>query len=395
MSDGPKIEFLDTTWRPPVGGKTTSSTGKINLGASSKGRGGGSVAASARAKLQRVTNKAPEVMVKVSGRQRGGGHTAAHLEYIGRHGKLEVETHDGEKLESVLELRELAKEWDSDENDERVQTHAKRQQLTSISLVLSMPPGTDPDTVYRAARAFAQVELERFPYAMALHTDADHPHVHLTVAARGENNERFNPRKDDLAGWRESFARELRARGVEAEATPRRARGVVQKTERTPVRKIRERAEAGAAELPRVLQSGRAEAAAMVTERPAQPRPWEVKAIVRQSEVRASYERAATVLDASDDPADRKLAQQTRAFVESMPGLMTRDRELARHMAELNRGGNEVEKDREAVPAPQRERPTPQRVQPAPAAPAPERPAQQPDRSPEPPKTPTRPDRSR
>ncbi|GGE97449.1 relaxase/mobilization nuclease domain-containing protein [Sphingomonas prati] len=394
MSEGPKIEFLDTTWHPPAGGKSTGSKGKLNLGTGSKagraGGGGGSVAASARAKLQRVTGKAPEVMVKVSGRQRGGGHTAAHLEYIGRHGKLEVETHDGEKIESVLELRELAKEWESDEAASR-----RREPLTSVSLVLSMPPGTDPDTVYRAARAFAQTEFERFPYAMALHTDADHPHVHLTVAARGEGGERFNPRKDDLAGWRESFARELRARGVEAEATPRRARGVIQKTERTPVRKIRERAEAGAAELPRVLQSSRAEAEAMLTERPAQPRPWEVKAIVRQSEVRASYERAATVLDASDDPADRKLAQQTRAFVESMPGLMTRDRELARQMAELNRGGNEVEKDREAVPAPQRERPTTQREQPAPAATAPERPAQQPDRSPEPPKTRTRPDRSR
>jgi hypothetical protein len=391
MSDGPKIEFLDTTWRAPAGGKTTGSKGRLNIpaGKSSRGGGGGSVAAT-KAKLQRITNRVPEVMVKVSGRQRGGGHTAAHLEYIGRHGKLEVETSDGEKLESVKDLRELAQDWADDE----AATTKRREPLTSISMVLSMPPGTDPDTVYQAARAFARAELERFPYAMALHTDADHPHVHLTVAARGEGGERFNPRKDDLAGWRESFARELRARGIEAEATPRRARGVIQKMERTPIRKIRDRAEAGTAELPRVLQSSRAEAAAMAQEKPAKARPWEVSAIVRQSEVRASYEKAATELDASADPADRKLAEQTRAFVASMPDPMTRDRDQARQMAEATRNVRDSERDREgkpvtrAEPVPparsERQRPTQQ--------PQPER---TPDKPRETPKTPTRPDRTR
>ncbi|WP_138995684.1 relaxase/mobilization nuclease domain-containing protein [Sphingomonas sp. PAMC 26621] len=391
MSDGPKIEFLDTTWRAPAGGKTTGSKGRLNIpaGKSSRGGGGGSVAAT-KAKLQRITNRVPEVMVKVSGRQRGGAHTAAHLEYIGRHGKLEVETSDGEKLESVKDLRELAQDWAEDE----AATTKRREPLTSISLVLSMPPGTDPDTVYQAARAFARTELERFPYAMALHTDADHPHVHLTVAARGEGGERFNPRKDDLAGWRESFARELRARGIEAEATPRRARGVIQKMERTPIRKIRDRAEAGTAELPRVLQSSRAEAAAMAQEKPAKARPWEVSAIVRQSEVRASYEKAASELDASADPADRKLAQQTRAFVASMPDPMTRDRDQARQMAEATRNVRDSERDREGKPV-TRAGPVP------PARSERQRPTQQPqpeqtnDKPRATPRTPKRPDRTR
>jgi len=393
MSDGPKIEFLDTTWRPPAGGKTTGSKGRLNIPAGKKsgGGGGGGTVAATKAKLQRITNRVPEVMVKVSGRQRGGGHTAAHLEYIGRHGKLEVETSDGEKLESVKDLRELAQDWADDE----AATTKRREPLTSVSMVLSMPPGTDPDTVYQAARAFARTELDRFPYAMALHTDADHPHVHLTVAARGEGGERFNPRKDDLAGWRESFARELRARGIEAEATPRRARGVVQKTERTPIRKIRDRAEAGTAELPRVLQSSRAEAAAMAQEKPAKARPWEVKAVVRQSEVRASYEKAAAELDASADPADRKLAEQTRAFIASMPDPMTRDRDQARQMAEATRGARNSERDREGRPltrakllptaTPERQRPTQERAQQE----------RQPDETRKPTKAPTRPDRSR
>jgi len=392
MSDGPKIEFLDTTWRPPAGGKTTGSKGKLNIpaGKSSSGGGGGGSVAATKAKLQRITSRVPEVMVKVSGRQRGGGHTAAHLEYIGRHGKLEVETSDGEKLESVKDLRDLAQEWAEDE----AATTKRRDPLTSISMVLSMPPGTDPDTVYQAARAFARTELERFPYAMALHTDADHPHVHLTVAARGEGGERFNPRKDDLAGWRESFARELRARGIEAEATPRRARGVIQKMERTPIRKIRDRAEAGTAELPRVLQSSRAEAAAMAQEKPAKARPWEVSAIVRQSEVRASYEKAATELDASADPADRKLAEQTRAFVASMPDPMTRDRDQARQMAETMRTVRKRARESDSTPAPRQEPVRPSKPEPQRPTHEPQQ-TQKPDDAREQTRTPTQPDRSR
>src|SRR3546814_6245710 len=60
---------------------------------------------------------------------------------------------------------------------------------------------------------------------LALHTDTPRPHVHLTVQAEGLDRNRFNPRPVQLNRFRERFARELRARGVAAEATPRRARG--------------------------------------------------------------------------------------------------------------------------------------------------------------------------
>lgn len=192
-----------------------------------------------------------------------------------------------------------------------------------------MPPGTDPDGVYRSVRAFARVELEQFPHAMALHVDEEHPHVHLTIAARGEGGVRFNPRKADLANWREAFARELRARGIDAEATPRRARGIVQKAERTSVRKTRERAADANSSLPNVIQAGRTTAAAMARENPPAPRPWEVQTVVRQAEVRKGYAKAAKLLEQSDAPGDLALARQTRAFVASMPQPLVRDREQA------------------------------------------------------------------
>lgn len=343
----PKVDILDESFRPATGKRGKHDRGgKMVAGAllaaaakgssrpsggkGSVGKGGASVAA--RDKLARVTKRTPEVMVKVTGRQKGGSHTAAHLEYIGRHGKLEVETSDGQTIKNVADLRELASDWTDDEH-----AHTKRREpLTSVSMVLSMPPGTDPEKVYQAARAFARVDLEPFQYAMALHTDEAHPHVHVTVAARGERGVRFDPRKDDLAQWRESFARELRARGIEAEATPRRARGIVQKPEQIAVRKIRERNATGG-EPPQVMRDSQATARSMAKESPAKPRPWEVQAFVKQAAIRESYTKAAALLDGSDSQADRDLARQTRAFVAAMPSPVTRDRAQAQLIAQASR----------------------------------------------------------
>src|SRR3546814_7673990 len=48
-----------------------------------------------RATLARVVRRAPEVLVKVTGRKKGAKHLAAHLDYIGRHGDIPLETRDG------------------------------------------------------------------------------------------------------------------------------------------------------------------------------------------------------------------------------------------------------------------------------------------------------------
>lgn len=89
-----------------------------------------------------------------------------------------------------------------------------------------MPPGTPPDKVLGAVRDFAREEFAfAHRYAMALHTDEAHPHVHLIVKAVSEQGERLNIRKDTLRRWRAEFAAQLRARGVAANATERAVRG--------------------------------------------------------------------------------------------------------------------------------------------------------------------------
>src|SRR3546814_3457936 len=87
------LPSLMEAWRPPTGGKRSLRGGTLRIRSGGKGRGGSNAvlsAAEARAKLERIVCKAPEVMVKISGKQRGARHLAGHFVYISRHGKLEI-----------------------------------------------------------------------------------------------------------------------------------------------------------------------------------------------------------------------------------------------------------------------------------------------------------------
>jgi hypothetical protein len=199
-----------------------------------------------------------------------------------------------------------------------------------MSIVLSMPAGTEPFRVEDASRAFAErVFGERFAYVFVLHDEDRHPHVHLTVRMSGRGGARLNPRKADLQGWREVFAEALRERGVEAEATPRRARGVVRKAERTPVRKARERFEAGTGAMPRVLAGALREAARGEGGGAA----WEHQAIERQRLVRRAYVAEALALVRSNDPHERELGRSVEAFVRGLSKPETRRMRLRDEIA--------------------------------------------------------------
>jgi hypothetical protein len=60
---------------------------------------------------------------------------------------------------------------------------------------------------------------------MRLHTDDDHPHVHVVVKAVSERGERLNIRKATLREWRRQFAANLRELSIAANATERAVRG--------------------------------------------------------------------------------------------------------------------------------------------------------------------------
>jgi len=87
-----------------------------------------------------------------------------------------------------------------------------------------MPAGTPADKVIAATQAFCREQWAlKHRYAMALHTDEPHPHVHVIVTAVSEQAERPDIRKATLREWREEFASHLRRVGVAANATRRAA----------------------------------------------------------------------------------------------------------------------------------------------------------------------------
>jgi len=202
--------------------------------------------------------------VKVSGGGTSPGAVAAHIRYIDRRGERDIETDDGESLRGKGVGKDLVNDWDlqADEVESRSPYSGRpgRQPgKLAHNIVLSMPKGTPPDKLLAASRAFAREQFAlKHRYAMVLHTDQGHPHVHLVVKAMSEHGERLNIRKATLREWRLEFARHLREHGIEANATERAVRGesrthkndrIFRAERHTESTHTRERAEAVAAAL--------------------------------------------------------------------------------------------------------------------------------------------------
>jgi len=180
--------------------------------------------------ISRTVRRAPEVMVKVTGGATRVGSVSAHLSYISRKGQLEIETDDGDRIGRDGQ-RELLKSWHlelSPGQYRQAKDGASRPREMKLvhNIVLSMPRPTPPDKVLKAAKTFARENFGlQHRYAMALHTDQEHPHVHLLVKAEGQDGRRLHIDKAMLRDWREQFAQLMRDQGIAANATPRAVRG--------------------------------------------------------------------------------------------------------------------------------------------------------------------------
>lgn len=325
MSDFADISGFEELWRPVARSRRVPDRGVLPHAVPS--------AAEAKARVARIVSRAPEVMVKITGRTRDPEHLQAHLKYISRHSALPLEGRDGEALASRRDIEELGADWATEDLRQR------RDASLSVSIVLSMPAGTSAVRTRDAARAFAQeVFGERFDYVLALHTDAGHPHVHLAVRSLGADGKRLNPRKADLDHWRQRFAQKLRERGVAAEATLRRTRGITKKPEGIAVRKLRERYQAGRGPPPRVLESAFADASRIVAGHPVE-QPWVHHILQRRRSVRAAYGAIVGALARSSDDRDRALAEDVRTFLARMPLPATRRAELVKAIRLLSRRG--------------------------------------------------------
>ena len=301
------------------------------------GRLSGGSRTAARDQLARVVARVPEVMVKITGRTRDGEHLKRHLDYISRNGALMLEGPDGERLQGRAEVRAVAEDWSA---ELAIEPGRRKDSPVSLSVVLSMPAGTEPHRLQDAARAFAAATFgERFPYVFALHDEGRHPHVHLTVRMLGRDGERLNPRKADLQAWREGFAKTLRDRGVPAEATPRRTRGVVRKPDPICIRKLRDRFSAGQGPSPDVLQQAYRDAL-----RTRGAEPWRKPIQDRQRAIRKAFVAEALRLQQSGTAPDRALGARIEEFVRALPAIETRD-DLIRRRIDASRERTRLDRD--------------------------------------------------
>ena len=218
------------------------------------------------AHISRTVRRVPEVMVKVSGGARTVRGVGQHLDYIGREGRGEVQTDDGERLQGKGFEKALLEDWDLDleahrRHTERSIAAGRKPPKLVHNIVFSMPKGTPPEKVLRAVQVFAREKFAlKHRYAMALHVDQGHPHVHIVVKAVSEQGSRLNIRLHTLREWRRDFAKYLRDVGVEANATERAVRGASRTTKSDGIHRamlrgesthMRVRAEAVACELAR------------------------------------------------------------------------------------------------------------------------------------------------
>ena len=200
--------------------------------------------------VHRTLRGSPEVMVKVLSQGATDAKSVAkHFAYLSRRGELEIETDDGEQVQGKKAEKEVLEDWEIGTSgkrryiDGRSDTAGKAPKLVH-KLIFSMPSGTPPQKVLQAVQTLAREEFAlKHRYAMVLHTDQPHPHVHLVVKALGENGKRLNIKKPMLRRFRHEFAKNLRELGVDANATERGARGKTGRALRSGAFRLAERGE--------------------------------------------------------------------------------------------------------------------------------------------------------
>ena len=286
--------------------------------------------------ITRTVRRTPEVMVKVL--SRGGQDLKAvgrHLAYLNRGGELEIETDDGQRLSGDGVEQDLLEGWDLD-----LEEHRPKADLESRSsrpppklvhkIMFSMPAGTPPDKVLAAVKNFAREELGlTHRYAMVLHTDEPHPHVHVVVKATSEQGVRLHIRKATLREWRTEFARHLRALGIAANATERGVRGESRSPKRDGIYRAERRGES------RHTQARAEAVAAELSKRNLRVEAGKAKILETRREVERGWWAVSDILVAEGRP---ELAVQIRRFSAQLRPPLT-DREsiaeaLRRHTRE-------------------------------------------------------------
>lgn len=192
----------------------------------------------------------PEVVIRVfSAGSNSLEAIQAHFEDLqnGNHRTLEMDFFST-PIVGKRAARNLIDDWDLDLDElyyQQPYLGSRRRNTPKLvhKILFSMPAGTPPGALLAAVRGFAEEQFaDRHRYALALHTDEPHPHVHMVLKATAERRlYRLNIRKPMLREWRQEFARHLNVLGIPAKATRRAERrnrvslpGIYRPTTRRP-----------------------------------------------------------------------------------------------------------------------------------------------------------------
>ena len=286
------------------------------------------------AQIVRTVARAPEVVVKVTRGATSAAGAVAHLRYIDRTGKLDIETDEGERLKGKGIEKEIIADWDLDST----RAHGRgpyrgKPGPTPARLVhnviLSMPKGTPPEKLLLASREFAREEFGlKHRYALVLHTDQDHPHVHLVIKAMSEDGNRLNIRKATLRHWRGLFAQHLREHGISANATERAVRGQARSAFKDGIHRASLRGDS------RYLLQRVTRITQEVRNGGLKPSPGKTKLLDTRRDVIAGWRAAADGILAAGQGA---LAQKIWEFIGAMHRPLTTDEQLAAKLEERTR----------------------------------------------------------
>lgn len=278
------------------------------------------------AQIGRTVGRTPEVMVKVLSKNSNDLRSVTrHFNYIGRHGELEVETDEGGLPHGKASGQQIVENWDldldQDRRDSQLSAGSSRAPKLVHKIILSMPPGTPAKGVLQATRNFAREEFAlKHRYALVLHTDEPHPHVHLVVKAVSEQGVRLNISKATLRGWRRAFAWHLRDQGIAANATERAVRG---QTQTSKLDGIYRAAQRGASSY---MRSRVHAVATELATGGLRAEPQKSQLLKTRREVERGWQYVADALAAK---GRLELANQVKKFTSEMPPAVTEKERIA------------------------------------------------------------------
>ena len=128
--DGVLVEWGERLFYPGIRRVTPAAQARLRLPL-------GVRAAAIRQKIRSTLRRAPQVMVKVTGGGRGMGAIAAHLRYISKGGRLQMEDDRGATREGREAVAEVAAQWRY--AGSLIPQQSERRE--AFNIVLSMPRG--------------------------------------------------------------------------------------------------------------------------------------------------------------------------------------------------------------------------------------------------------------